>query len=92
LIDGCLHIEQDGLQAVKVPVKFAEIACCHKSGFPSCSTASIESSLLAVMPESMTAAGAIRTDYFEEYTMGNFLVGKGSFAQVHFAYPRGQQQ
>jgi len=120
LIDGSLEIEQDGFVAVKVPVKFAEIACCHMSELPSCGTGFTESSLLAVMPEgtpgsteeaqyrrpvwillvhadvmkmieSMTAAGAIRTDLFDVYAIGKFVLGKGSFAQVHFAYPRGQQ-
>jgi len=42
--------------------------------------------------QSMTAAGAIRTDFSEAYAMGQFRLGKGSFARVHIARPRAQRQ
>jgi len=139
LIEGCFQIEHDDQVAMKVPLKFAEVAWCHKSEFPSCSTGFAVSSLIAVMPEakvgpklhhtemnearklgishspgqmefqrpvwivlvnanvtkvieSMTLAGAIRTDLFDAYAMSHFMLGKGSFAQVRMARPRQHQK
>jgi len=42
--------------------------------------------------KSMTASGAIRTDFSDVYAMGHLVLGRGSFAQVYIAHPRYQQQ
>jgi len=43
------------------------------------------------MVQSMTAIGAIRTDFSDVYAMSNFVLGKGSFAQVQRVHPCSQQ-
>jgi len=41
--------------------------------------------------QSMAAAGAIRTDFFDVHAMEHPMLGKGSYAQVHIICPHSQQ-